>query len=90
MSGKLVVAKDNMIDLKAVKNFGKVMSSFKKLFLEVCKYVYISLEKDKNFKVNLIEYLAGEKNEYNKILKSTGSLLNLNSNFDRYSDEFHK
>jgi len=52
-----------------VKNAGKILSSFKKLFFEVSKYVYILLEKDKNFKIDLIEYLAGEKNEYNKLLK---------------------
>jgi len=88
MSGKEAEQRENAIKVKDVKNVGKILSSFKKLFLEVCKYVYILLEKDKNFKVALAEYLANEKNEYNKIVKSHGSQLNINQSFDKYSDEF--
>jgi len=92
--------KDNVMDsffksinrdaLKKIKNLGKVLSTLKKIFLDICSYVYILIEKDKNFKLSLTEYLLENKAEYIKLQKQTSGMLNFEADFDIYSDKLYK
>jgi len=76
--------------LKKIKNLGKILSTLKKIFLDIFSYVYILIEKDKNFKMGLVEYMMESKGEYTKLQKATAGVLNFESDFDVYSDQIYK
>jgi len=71
--------------LKKIKNLGKILSSLKKLFLDICSYVYIIIEKDKNFKVSLVDYLTENKTDYGKLVKANTNKLSLDPDFDSFA-----
>jgi len=48
------------------------------------------IEKDKNFKLSLTEYLLENKAEYIKLQKQTSGMLNFEADFDIYSDKLYK
>ena len=75
----------NREGLKKIKNLGKVLSTLKKLFLDICSYVYIIIEKDKKFKLSIVEYLNENKIDYMKQLKALNGVLSLNPDFDNYT-----
>jgi tRNA uridine 5-carbamoylmethylation protein Kti12 len=76
--------------LKKIKNLGKILSTLKKIFLDICSYVYILIEKDKNFKLSLVEYLSESKTEYVKLVKTSGGMLSFEPEFEKYSEQLYK